>query len=75
MTGLKGLKSLKSIGRVLEIDHNDALTSLDGLESLESVGDYLWIGSNHGLCTSLAETLIDQLLDAGAVFITNNKDC
>ena len=74
LTSLQGLECLTYVSGNLIIDDNDALTSLDGLASLESVGDYLWIGSNHELCTSAAELLIDQLRDVGAIFITSNRD-
>ena len=78
LTSLAGLKNLASVG-VLIINDNDSLPSLKGLKNLASVGGRLWVTENHQLCTSLAEDLRDQVLDAGgiggSIDIYDNKDC
>ena len=79
LSSLEGLESLKSVGTGLVIQHNYFLTSLDGLGSLESIGGDLGIWANYELCTSLAEALRDQVLDAGGIGgdieIYDNKTC
>jgi hypothetical protein len=46
---LSPLSSLTSVGGILYIAYNDALTNLDGLSSLTSVGDFLAISDNSAL--------------------------
>ena len=65
LTSLVALNNLKSIGGHLDISVNRSLTSLAGLNNLESIGGNLVIWYNRKLCTSLAETLRDRLLDSG----------
>jgi len=76
LTSLKGLESLVYAGNLL-IQGNFSLTSLQGTDSLEYVGNNLVIGANIELCTSLAEVLRYQVLDAGGIggstYISDNK--
>ena len=51
----------------LMVWNNDSLKRIGGFKSLESVGDDLVTWDNLELCTSLAEALRDQLLDAGGI--------
>ncbi len=52
LISLSGLENLTTVGGVLGIQNNVALTSLSGLENLTTVGGELYIGSNNSL-TSL----------------------
>jgi len=79
LTSLAGLDNLISVGGRLGIHHNYRLTSLAGFDNLESAGGDLYILFNRELCTSVAEALRDQVLNAdgtgGDAYIRDNKGC
>lgn len=79
LISLEGLENLKYVGGHMRIRDNDSLTSLEGLEKIKSVGSELEINNNDELCNSLADALIDQLLDTGGIggliTILDNNDC
>jgi hypothetical protein len=67
LTSLEGLECLTHVGGLLDIYKNPSLTSLAALDNITSVGGDLRIRRNYELCTSLAEALRDQVLDAGGI--------
>ena len=77
LTNLKGLECLTHVGGLLDIYRNPSLKSLAALDSITSVGGDLSIRRNYELCTSLAEALRHQVLDAGgiggSINISDNK--
>jgi receptor L domain-containing protein len=79
LISLEGLDKLKFVGGHMRIRDNDFLTSLERLEKIKSVGSELEINNNDELCTSLAEALRDQLLNAGGIggliTILDNNAC
>ena len=79
LTSLKGLDNLTSAEWTVKIWDNDSLTTLEGLENLTFIGGDLMILNNVELCTSIAEALRDQVLDAGGIGglidIHDNKVC
>ena len=58
---------MEYVGGTLLILGSDSLTSLEGLENITFISEDLTIRDNHQLCTSLAEALRDQVLDAGGI--------
>ena len=77
LTSLEGLECLTHVGGLLDIYKNHSLKSLAALDSITSVGGDLRIRRNYELCTSLADALKDQVLDAGgiggSINISDNK--
>ena len=77
LTSLEGLECLTHVGGLLDIYKNPSLKSLAALDSITSVGGDLRIRRNYELCTSLADALRDQVLDAGgiggSINISDNK--
>ncbi len=69
LKNLKGLDSLKIIGRDLEIQYNDSLSSLMGLEHLKSVGRNLSVFYNRRLTDCCP---IYPLLNNGGIRGTKN---
>ncbi len=85
LSNLEGLNQITTSDHLI-IENNSALTSLDGLSNLCSIEssynfDSIRIINNVKLCTNLAETLKDQILDcdidsvSGDIHIYENKEC
>ena len=68
------LPCLTSVGGLLNIESNDALTDISGLSNLTTVGGDLYIHENPLLCQSLVDAFVAACpgCDVGNVF--NNLD-